>query len=495
MPFTKKLLVVSLFLCMASGTFSFGAGQAQEGTGTDRLAYFGDTMRPDFRQDIVDFSNAPLYTLNAQLVMDAEKTLINGQLTVEYTNQSPDNLNDIVFRLYPNLDSFAGETTVSTIMVDGAPTVPTFDDTSSIMTVRLPATLPSSATVSLSMGFQTIAYANVAQLYSQFSYLNGALALPDFIPLLSVYETGVGWWQNISHPQGDAVYSETSFFDVTLTAPSELVIITSGIQVERQENGDGTDTHHYLAALMRDFALMASTRYESISDTEGDVLVDVHYLAGDEDGALAVLDYAKDAIRIYTALFGPYPYAELDIVETYTTAGGIEYPGLIVIQDDAWREIELYLEIVTAHEVAHQWWYSIIGNDQTRNPWLDESLAQYSTALYFGNVYGPDVQASVFEQYTNDWQGFIQEQNDQPIGLPVATYPMEAYFPIVYEKGPLFFATLAEMFGEDAVLAALSDYFLTYRYRIVTSADLQASLEFSLGRDLDALFLEWVGQG
>ena len=79
------------------------------------------------------------------------------------------------------------------------------------------------------------------------------------------------------------------------------------------------------------------------------------------------------------------------------------------------------------------------------------------------------------------------------IGEPATNYSEDAYYYIIYQKGPLFFATLADLYGEAELLAALSEYYDTYRYGIVTPDDLQQSLEASLGEDLDAIFAEWVG--
>jgi aminopeptidase N len=333
------------------------------------------------------------------------------------------------------------------------------------------------------------------RLYSQYSYLHEALALPNFFPLLSVYDPDEGWWKNTAHPYGDAVFSQTANFDVTLIAPADWVVIASGIRTADILNADQTRTHHYIAPLMRDFAIMASPHYETVTGEQDGISIDVHYFTGGELAAVAVLTYARDAVRFFNQEFGPYPYAELDIVETHTTAGGIEYPGLIVLQSDSWNPRLSYLEIVAAHEIAHQWWYSLVGNDQTRYPWLDESLAQYATALYLGEVYGPEFQLATFDLYTRNWQQYLERADDLTIGAsPGAYVDKDAYTVFVYYKGPLFFEKLAELTGEDALLDALQDYFAAYHYAIVTPAQLQASLEESLQLDLDALFMEWVGE-
>lgn len=460
---------------------------AQDGTGYEAA------MLPDYVADLDTFPHAPRYTMTINLDLGADQATFSGLQSVTYTNQSSDTLNEVVFRLYPNYESYGGVLTVNRVQIAGSPITPTYDATNSVMRVPLAEPLAPDASVTIDLAYTTIVVNERVRLYGQFSYSNGVLATPNFFPQLSVYETGAGWWEYAVQPQGDAVYSETSFFDVQVTAASDVVVVTSGSRVDDTTNADGSRTVRYMAPLMRDFSLMASSAFETISDTQDGIQIDVHYLPSGTRGADAVLAYAKVAVQTFNELFGPYPFAELDIVETYTNAGGIEYPGLIVVQDDAWNSLDTFLEVVVVHEVAHQWWYSLVGNDQTAYPWMDEALAQYATALYYGKAYGPTADDAVFASYQGSWQRYLNDYRDLPIGGPVTDYPDNAYYYIVYQKGPLFFKTLADTYGEAALHAALNDYFMAYRYEVATPADMQASFEASLGADLDALFTEWVG--
>ncbi len=173
-----------------------------------------------------------------------------------YTNRAITALASIVFRLYPNLESYGGDMTVSDVTVDGAPVTPTVDLLRTVLTVPLTAPLLPGNAVTIGMRFAITLTADRAPLYAQFSDLDGVLALPNAYPVLSVYEPGQGWWQVTDHPQGDAVFSETAFYDVNVTAPAALVLVASGSEIGLVANADGTLTHHYVAPLMRDFALV-----------------------------------------------------------------------------------------------------------------------------------------------------------------------------------------------------------------------------------------------
>jgi hypothetical protein len=87
----------------------------------------------------------------------------------------------------------------------------------------------------------------------------------------------------------------------------------------------------------------------------------------------AFLGPIRRALRSYAQRYGPYPWG------SYTAAvmrdfelGGYEYPTLVFLGSAS--------EELAAHETAHQWFYSLVGNNQARDPWLDEALAAWAEA-------------------------------------------------------------------------------------------------------------------
>ena len=86
-----------------------------------------------------------------------------------------------------------------------------------------------------------------------------------------------------------------------------------------------------------------------------------------------MLDVTARAINDYTDKVGAYPYPALNIAETGPWAS-IESPGLFWIADNVPGHL---LQWTTAHEVAHEWFYATVGNDQAREPFADEALADF----------------------------------------------------------------------------------------------------------------------
>ncbi len=482
---------VALLVCVPVPAYGQG------GSAVDWMADFRPAMLPAYQGDMMFYSTAPRYTISLGIAPGADETLISGQQTVTYTNRLSVPLDTLVFRLYPNLDSYGGQMTVGEATVGGAAIKPTLDDTRTVLTVALPSPLPPGEHITLSIPFAITITNESRHLYGQFGVLDGILALPNAYPVLSVYEPGKGWWHETDHPQGDAVFSETAFYDVHVTAPADLILAASGSEIDLAVNDDGTLTHRFVAPLMRDFSLAASTRYVTMTGEQDGVLIRLLYDPA-PDGVQAAtqhaLEIARDALRIYSELYGPYPFAELDIAQTPNSAGGLEYPGLIDINGDVWAADTDYFTFLLVHEIAHQWWYSLMGNDQIRHPWIDEALAQYSVAQYILATEGEDAYAAALESFRMQYEAFAATEGDAPIGLPISAYPDQAtYWAFIYQKGPAFFALLDEQYGRDAVISALRALFAADRYGIATPDGVRSMFEQTLGADLDALFADWVG--
>ncbi len=205
------------------------------------------------------------------------------------------------------------------------------------------------------------------------------------------------------------------------------------------------------------------------------------------------LQVVADAVRAYNKRIGEYPFSELDLVATPTTAGGIEYPGLVVIAEGLSKMSPDFYEGATAHETAHQWWYSLVGNDQIDEPWLDESLTQFTTALYYREQYGPQGVRGYVESLKDRYDRVKGTSNDKRADLPVGEYSERQYGAIVYGKAALFFNALYEALGDEKFDQLLQEYYTTYRYGVAYPKDFLKVAEGYVGKTkLDELLKEWI---
>jgi aminopeptidase N len=148
------------------------------------------------------------------------------------------------------------------------------------------------------------------------------------------------------------------------------------------------------------------------------------------------------------------------------------------------------MEGTVAHEVGHQWFYNLVGDDQLDDPWLDEALTQFATLQYYADEYGPGGEQGFRASLEARWDNVGRA--DIPIGLPVAEYSEQEYGAIVYGRGPLFFVALREEMGIEAFDAFLKEYTETLSWDIATPEFLQSLAEEHCSCDLDPIFNDWV---
>ncbi len=280
-----------------------------------------------------------------------------------------------------------------------------------------------------------------------------------------------------------------------LIAPDEQVLVTSGVSMD-ESRAAGQQTVTVAAGPARDFYLAASDAYQVTSQQVGETTINSYAPRSLRLGSAAVADIAAAAMRSFEDHVGPYPYTEMDLVSTATSALGVEYPGIMALTNRIYQgQYEQYLEATVAHEVGHQWFYNVVGDDQLDDPWLDEALTQYITLLYFQDQYGQEGYDGFRASLESRWARVNDE--DIPVGLPVAAYSEGGEYPgtygaIVYGRGPLFFEALAQQMGEDAFAAFLRDYYQTFTWDVATTKGLRTLAEQRCGCDLGQLFTDWV---
>jgi hypothetical protein len=453
-------------------------------------------MRPEFAGDVEALGTLTRYSI--EVTADPGRALVKGNEAAHYVNRDTVSQTEIYFRLFPNLRGYGGEMTVSNVRVDGRAAETELLVERTALRIPLPEPLAPGEEALIELDFQ----ASVPQVpagYGQFIVAQDIMALANFFPLIpafdlencALFDNCDGGW-NIEYPvpNGDAVFSETVLFDVLVTAPAGWTVVASGSTVGQETNAAGDVTWHIVTGPTRDLNVVLSSRFQVMSREVDGTVVNSYYLPEDEAGGKRTLGWGARAVAFFNEQFGPYPFAEFDIVETPNIAGGIEYPGLIAMPIQNYEQTGGFFEWATVHEVAHQWWYSVVGNDQQDEPWLDEALVQYSTALYFESEEGwADAVDEVLRSYYEPVAGTAE---DKSFTLPVKDYSESTYGPLVYGKGPLFFHAVREEAGLETFYRILETYYATYRYQVASGQDwLDLANQVTDGQ-LTALYAEWI---
>jgi hypothetical protein len=443
--------------------------------------------------DDVDLPEAPaFYAIEAFLDAQDDAPRIYALQDTHYTNPTGVALERIYFRLFPNKPSFGSALTFEEVTVAGQEVELVYEVEGTAVGLVLPTPLQPGESLDVHMAYDVTVPVDNARGYGTFNYEDGVFVLSNFYAMVAVYDDE-GWDLSLAPDYGDPVYAETSFFEVEFTVPSDMVVVTSGSTLERVDNTGGTTTWHSVSGPMRDFMVVASSRFESSSLSVGFVRLNSYCLPEHEEGGDAVLNYARDGLRAYQQSFGPYPFAEFDVVEAPISAGGMEYPGLVIIDDGQYATAGAHTEFLVAHEVAHQWWYSLVGNDQVNVPWLDESLTNFSVVYYYENTYGRSQADLAFETYVaSRYERAKSNGRDGVVFKAVADFEPQDYGPIVYGKGAVFFYELREQLGDELFLDVLQAYLQDRRYKLATPDDFLRVAEQVSGQELDALYEQWI---
>jgi len=443
---------------------------------------------------------------------------ITGTQEVRFINVTGEPLAELYFRLYPNLRQYGeGRMVVQNVTVDDVPVVPELPPLYSVpnatpaatpdagsgdlILVRLPLTtpLPANDSVTVRMAFTTTVPMASLEGPGVFAFTpeTDTWALAHWFPILAGYDPISGWEMEPPAAWSDPVFSNTALFDVTLTVPQDLVLVTTGVEVEGQIEGKN-QVRRFTSGPVRDFTIVASTDFELVSTEIGGTTITSYYNPQDAAGGAQILEWAAQSLAIFIDLFGPYPYTHLDLVAVPGVTG-FEFPQMVFIGAEFYPDpVSLgsrpgAIEFLVAHEVSHQWWYGLTGNNQHRHAFLDEGLAEYSAVLYFEGQYGTDAaEAQLDAGLRLRYATMLLTNQDWVVDQPSVDFPdINTYFATVYRKGGLGFAALRQEIGDDAFFAGLHDYAETMRFGVANPDDLQVAFEEVTDRGLDDVWHLW----
>ena len=209
-------------------------------------------------------------------------------------------------------------------------------------------------------------------------------------------------------------------------------------------------------------------------------------------GAWKALKYVRQALLCYSELYGAYPYRHLAVVAVDFPFGGMEYPGLVMIQKGLYEsDSEQNLENVAAHEVAHQWWYAVVGSDQYFQPWQDEALAEFSLLDYTEKYYGREARESMaFSRFETAMR--VTVPRGVTPGSPVDYFgTMSEYSLVVYRRGASLMVALNTALG-DTFHEFLRTYYRQHAFQIASRDDFRQTLRQVSGQDWNALMVDYL---
>ncbi|MCU1589999.1 MAG: uncharacterized protein JWP11_1255 [Frankiales bacterium] len=375
---------------------------------------------------------------------------VTGSEHLVFTPDLP--VSEVVLRLWaaaPRSARAGGGIDIATTKVDGR-AVPSRRSSATVL--RIPARVAAGRSVTVDVAFTLRLPTGIND---RFGHRGTTAWFGSGLPLLA-WERGRGWaLEPATSAFAEASTSEAmELTSLTVRRARGLSIIATGVQVA----DDGT-TARFRARSVRDVAV-AVGRLRVAHAAAGDVPIVVGVAPGLADDPTATANALARAMRVHAARFGQFPFERLAVAVLPDIGGGIEYPAAILLGKGQTRDA------TASHEVAHEWWYGLIGDDQARDPWLDESFATYAEALDRGT-------GAAYERMV------IPAGGRGRTGAPMTFWEsrQSIYFRSVYIQGAVALLRARRAAGAAAFDDALRCHVRRNAHRITTPADLRLSLQ------------------
>ncbi|MEZ4805180.1 MAG: M1 family aminopeptidase [Bacteroidia bacterium] len=487
------------------------------------------------------------YTIDANI--DDEKEEITGSETLVYYNNSPDQLNTVYFHLYQNafqpgsyahalseankVNTSFGKyeaqkmgTVVDEFQIEGKTTSYKIDNT--ILIAALDKPLMPGASITIKIKFRTYwDHGSMRRRFKSFSpdNLNKHFDGVHWYPRICVYDRKFGW-QTDQH-LGKEFYGDYGVYDVKLTFPSNYVVEATGAlqnesivmpevlrksldisnysKVVSDDKGRairvptnysytvprvGTKTWIYHAENVHDFAFTADPTYR-IGEVKWNGIRCIA-LAQEQNAAQwgPTAAFVAKVVEIYSTDIGMYGYPKIVAADA---RDGMEYP-MITLNGGNWPGHQY----VIAHEVGHNWFFGMIGNNETYRAMLDEGFTQFLTSWSIKRINNMPIHPSVYDERAV-YNGYLNDainKNDATLNTHSDDFGSAlghgGGYRHVYYKTATMLYNLQYVLGDTLFLSSMKHYFNKWKFAHPYPDDFrQAIIEYTKV-DLNWFFDQWM---
>ncbi len=489
--------------------------------------------------------------------LDDRSHVLRGFETLDYVNNAPNALDTLFIHLWPNayrdqtsafarqkredgsLKYFESETAEGGAIdsldfkIDGVATsYAAWQGNPDIAFLLLPKPLLPGAKIQITTPFRV----KIPNSFSRLGHVEQQYQLCQWYPKPAVYDRE--GWHPIPYLDQGEFYSEFGTYDVYIEVPKNYVVGATGdlpagdpeiewlnererISKEMlnkplsealfkpQFPADQFKTLHFHQEKVHDFAWFCDQSYYVLADT-----VDLPQ-SGRKVRCVAMFtnldrnlwtrgsEYVAKAVYHYSLWNGDYPYNHATAVDGALSAGaGMEYPNITVLGAGGSAS---NLEMVTMHEVGHNWYYGILGSNERAYPWMDEGLNTFFEARYWRELCNDEMelipkglQERLGFNFTHTFmarEGYrlsASQNSDQPVETPAADFTSINYGVVAYMKTGLSFNYLEDYLGRALIDKCFHTYFERWKFKHPYPADVQAVFEEVSGQDLSWFFDAYI---
>lgn len=476
------------------------------------------------------------YDIEAQLNQSTE--IITGHETLIYTNNSPDTIYTLYFRLIQNAfqpGSYKDEmekggkvfntfgkyekdklgTIVSNLKIDGIATSFTVDNT--ILIVKLEKPLLPNQNLNIEMDFKThFDQGSMGRRMKKFEHNNVVhFDGVHWYPRISVYDRKFKW--TTDQHLGKEFYGDYGVYHVKLNLPNHYICEATGNlmnkdvayadglrqkieisnfkvpskKISSPVTPNGTyKTWEYYAENVHDFAFTTDPTYRiGASSWNGIICIAL----AQEQNAHAwqpTAEFVAKVIKVYSEDFGMYAYPKMVAADA---RDGMEYP-MLTLDGGNWPGHQY----VIAHEIGHNWFFGMVGNNETYRAALDEGFTQFLTAWSIKKINKNTALPNNLD-WAYVYAGYINHAiNENTARLNIHSDHFNSAerhgggYGQVYYKTATMLYNLQYVLGDELFLKAMKHYFNQWKFCHPYEEDFRNSIIDYTKVDLNWFFDAWL---
>lgn len=481
------------------------------------------------------------YRITASL--DDKSDIITATQELTYWNNSPDTLTVAYFHLYQNvttdssyehlmsIENAGGDIhkpkprnpdhlgiVVDEVQHEGAVCATWVDNTLLRVSLTRPILPGTSTTFRLKFRSQA-GHSRYAVFHVNEVDENGEMRqvkhynIVHWYPRIAVYDRHFAW--DVQQHFGHEYYGDFGTYDVALTVPNNYVLDGTGLLLNEHEVypadlrakldvrnfkdkpigdvskriivPDGTTkTFRFHAENVHDCGYTADPTYRLIDTTWNGILC--RGMAREENAAgwQDAADFTMKCVRLYSQDIGMYGYPKMIAADANS---GMEYPMMTLDGGTSPGYKGLF-----AHEIGHNWFYGMIGNNETYRAFLDEGFTQFLTAWSMIKLERFNTEAQYQERF---WAAyymyllFARKGYDGTLHTHSDHYHGQQYG-MVYLKTSTMLYNLQYLLGDELFLKSLQHYFGKWKFCHPYPEDYRAAITEYVKTDLTWFFDQWM---
>jgi hypothetical protein len=464
------------------------------------------------------------YTMDVK--MDVNTFNYEGTQKLIYTNNSPDNLEQVFYHLFYNAFQPGSEMDVRSMTIADADTrvgdrisklqkedfgflnvvsltqnkIPLKYTTSgTVLEVQLNEPIKSGESAIFEMRFEG-QVPPVIRRAGKNSQEGVALSMAQWYPKMAEYDFE-GW--HADPYIGREFHGVWGDFDVKLTLDKNYTVGGTGYLQNPNEIGHGYGTKetkndsdlltwHFVAPNVHDFTWAADPNFvhDTLQVPDGPMLHFLYKKSLKRKYKKRWKDLqipASEIMQYYSKNVGKYPYDQYSVIQGGD--GGMEYGMCTLITGE--RTFEGLLG-VTAHEIGHTWFQFLMASNESKHPWLDEGFAEYTCTLIENSVLGVET-SEPMKRHFNRYYDLALSGKEQPMSTHADRFAYNKSYSIsTYSKGALVLAQLRYIIGEENFWESLKKYYNDWAFKHPTPNDFMRCAEKTSGMELEWFLTDWT---